>query len=72
MADDKTRIQLDFPPASVARLNALKDRTEAASYAEVIRNALRLYEWAIEVGGANARMVVTRDDGTTEIVRIFG
>lgn len=26
------------------RLQRLKERTEAASYAEVIRNALRLYE----------------------------
>lgn len=38
------RIQLDLPSRSVERLNDLKDLTEASSYAEVVRNALRLYE----------------------------
>ncbi len=38
------RVQLDLPARSMERLNDLKDMTEAASYAEVIRNALRLYE----------------------------
>lgn len=65
------RIQLDLSVAAAARLDALKERTEAASYAEVVKNALRLYEWAIEVGGEKARLVVTREDGTTEIVRLF-
>jgi Arc/MetJ-type ribon-helix-helix transcriptional regulator len=65
------RIQLDLSDSSVARLDALKEQTEATSYAEVVRNALRLYEWAIEAGGERARMVVQRDDGTTEIVRLF-
>jgi hypothetical protein len=65
------RIQLDFSDSGMARLDSLKEKTEAASYAEVVRNALRLYEWAIEAGGEKARMVVTRDDGITEIVRIF-
>ena len=31
-----------MPPQAMERLQKLKDRTEAASYAEVIRNALRL------------------------------
>ena len=30
------------------RLQKLKDRTEAASYAEVIRNALRLFEALVD------------------------
>jgi Arc/MetJ-type ribon-helix-helix transcriptional regulator len=65
------RIQLDLSDAAIARIDSLVEKTEAASYAEVVRNALRLYEWAIEAGGEKARMVVTRDDGITEIVRIF-
>ncbi|HEY0282201.1 MAG TPA: ribbon-helix-helix protein, CopG family, partial [Rhizomicrobium sp.] len=39
-----TRVQLEMPPQAMERLQKLKDRTEAASYAEVIRNALRLFE----------------------------
>ena len=39
-----TRVQLEMPPQAMVRLQKLKERTEAASYAEVIRNALRLFE----------------------------
>jgi hypothetical protein len=38
------RLQLLLPTSSVERLEAIKDTIEAASYAEVIRRALRLYE----------------------------
>ena len=44
----KNRVQLDFAPRSMERLHALKLRTEASSYAEVVKNALRLYEALIE------------------------
>ena len=33
-----------MPPQAMERLQRLKDKTEAASYAEVIRNALRVFE----------------------------
>jgi hypothetical protein len=39
-----TRVQLEMPPQAMERLQRLKDKTEAASYAEVIRNALRVFE----------------------------
>ena len=44
----KNRVQFDLPPRSMERLNALKLKTEASSYAEVVKNALRLYEALIE------------------------
>ena len=44
----KTRVQLDLPPASMERLSALKEKTEAVSYAEVVREAIRLYEAMLE------------------------
>lgn len=42
------RIQLDMPEKAVLRLQILKEKTEAVSYAEVVKNALRLYEAVIE------------------------
>ncbi len=45
IADEKRgvkRIQSDLPAKSFERLTALKDKTEAGSYGEVIRNALSL------------------------------
>jgi hypothetical protein len=44
MIVEKNRVQLEFAPRSMERLNALKTKTEAASCAEVVHNALRLYE----------------------------
>lgn len=44
----KTRVQLDFTKGSVQRLNTLKQKTEASSYAEVVKHALQLYEALIE------------------------
>ena len=38
------RVQIEMPPRSMDRLEALKEVTEAASYAEVVKNSLRLYE----------------------------
>ncbi|HEY4125399.1 MAG TPA: ribbon-helix-helix protein, CopG family, partial [Rhizomicrobium sp.] len=43
-----TRVQLEMPPQAMERLTRLKEKTEAASYAEVIRNALRLYEALVD------------------------
>jgi hypothetical protein len=37
-------VQIELPEASFERLNRLKEKTEASSYAEVLKNALRLYE----------------------------
>lgn len=67
----KKRIQLDFAPRSVQRLDRLKLLCEATSYGEVIANALRLYEYCIDEGGHNAKLVIEKPDGTTAIVRLF-
>lgn len=38
-----TLLQLDLPKGAYDRLVALKAKTEAASYAEVVKNALKVY-----------------------------
>lgn len=48
MESTTKRIQMDMPGKSVARLKELQQMTEAASYAEVVRNSLRLYEALIK------------------------
>ena len=40
----KNRVQFDPAPKSIERLHVLKAKIEAASYAEVVKNAWRLYE----------------------------
>lgn len=60
----KTRVQLEMPQRSMERLRSLRDKTEAVSYAEVIRNALQLYEAAVVAKDEGGSVIVRRKDGT--------
>ena len=68
---DTTRVQLELPPQAMERLQQLKEKIEAASYAEVIRNALRLYEALIQEAERGAEFQVKEPDGTSVPYRIF-
>jgi len=62
-----TRVQLEMPPQAMERLQRLKEKTEAASYAEVIRNALPAdarREHPLDIGRQpdDALAVVAADD----------
>ncbi|HVW75757.1 MAG TPA: ribbon-helix-helix protein, CopG family [Rhizomicrobium sp.] len=66
-----TRVQLEMPPQAMERLQKLKDRSEAASYAEVIRNALRLYEALVEEHEKGSEFSLKRAGGETVQYKIF-
>ncbi|MFL6726739.1 MAG: hypothetical protein ACJ8FS_09535 [Sphingomicrobium sp.] len=65
------RIQMDLPPRSVERLKRLQELTEAASYAEVMRNALRLYEALILEAEQGNEILIKRKKEVTALP-IFG
>ncbi len=67
----KRRIQLDFPPNAMERLNTLKAKTEAVSYAEVVKNALRLYEALIEEDESGKQFLTRDKNGVMQIFRMF-
>jgi hypothetical protein len=67
-----TRVQLELPETSMGRLSSLKDVTEAMSYAEVIKNALRLYEAVIEEAQKGGEFFIKRKDGTSVPYLVFG
>lgn len=48
------------------RLRVLKDKTEAASYAEVFRNALRFYEFLVNEAEKGNEVVVEYKDGSNK------
>jgi hypothetical protein len=63
------RIQMDLPEKSLARLQYLKEKTEASSYADVMKNALRLYDLLIsEAEQGNTFQVLTKDGVTKEYI----
>jgi hypothetical protein len=66
-----TRVQLEMPPQAMERLQKLKDRIEAASYAEVIRNALRLFEALVDEHEKGAEFSLKRADGEVIQYKIF-
>jgi hypothetical protein len=67
----KNRVQFDLPPRSMERLNTLKRKTEATSYAEVVKNALRLYEALIEETDAGKQFLVRDAAGVVSPYRLF-
>jgi len=67
----KNRVQFDLPPRSMERLNALKLKTEASSYAEVVKNALRLYEALIEETESGKQFLVRDANGQVFPYRLF-
>jgi arginine decarboxylase-like protein len=66
-----TRVQLEMPPQAMERLQRLKEKTEAASYAEVIRNAVRVFEALITEHEAGAEFFLKRANGETVAYKIF-
>ena len=66
-----TRVQLEMPPQAMVRLQKMKERTEAASYAEVIRNALRLFEALVDEHEKGAEFSLKRADGSVVEYKIF-
>lgn len=65
------RVQLDLPEKSLARLQDLKTKTEASSYAEVIKNALRLYDAVVAENEAGNAFMVRSANGTMKEYVIF-
>lgn len=57
------RITFEFPDRAIERLDILKAKTEAVSYAEVVKNALRLYEAMIEETEAGTHLFSHAKDG---------
>jgi hypothetical protein len=66
-----TRVQLEMPPQAMERLTRLKEKTEAASYAEVIRNALRLFEALVDEHEKGSEFSLKRADGEVVAYKIF-
>ena len=66
-----TRIQLELPAASMQRLLQLKERTEATSYAEVTKNAYRLYERLIELTESGQTLCIRDQNGKVRDFEIF-
>jgi len=70
MADkNKIRISLDLSRSAFDRLSALEQTTEASSKADLIRDALRLYEYLVRQAAKGAKVQCVMPTGET--VEVF-
>ena len=65
----KIRVQFDFTPEALQRLDEIKRATSAATRAETLRDALRLYEWFIDVAEPDSTVKIIDKDN--EVVSQF-
>jgi hypothetical protein len=68
---ETTRVQFELPSSSIERLKTLKDRTEAASYAEVTKNAFKLYERMIDLTESGHTLLIQNKKGETKVLELF-
>ena len=66
---ERHRLQFEFSRDAYERLNRMKDEAHAASYAELVRNALRLYEWFIQQQNAGYEIGLIKDDKVVKEVK---
>ena len=67
----RRRVQIDFSPAAYARLDSIRERSDAQSNAETVRNALRLYDWFLRQReeGYEVRLVKGDEERAVELRR---
>ena len=72
MTNNTKLLQLEMPQKAYDRLKLLKEKTEAPSYSEVIKNALKLYEAMIEETENGGFIYTKSSDGVeTRIKPVF-
>ena len=67
----KTRVQLDLTPRAMLLLTELKDKTEASTYAEVIKAAMKLYDGLIAETEKGNEFLIRDKDGRVSEFRMF-
>ena len=65
------RLQLDFSPEAYQRLTSIREKSEARTNAEVVRNALRLYDWFLELKRKRARIQIVEGQDVKEVEILF-
>ncbi len=67
----KSRVQFDLTPRAMAMLTELKSKTDAATYAEVFKNAMKLYDGIISEIERGSEFLIRDKDGKVSEFRMF-
>jgi hypothetical protein len=63
----RQRVQLEFTPEALERLRQIRTLAEASSNAEVVRNALRVYEWFLRQRADEYKFQLVKNDQVKEV-----
>ena len=67
----KSRVQIDLTPHAMALLTELKEKTDAATYAEVFRKAMKLYDGIVSEVDRGSEFLIRAKDGKVSEFRMF-
>lgn len=67
----RQRVQLDFTPEAFERLQEIKEMAEARTNAEVVRNAIRLYDWFLRQKLEEYKFQLVKDDRVKDVELIL-
>ncbi len=70
-SEGKTRVQFDLPARSMSLLTELKEKTDASTYAEVFKNALKLYDGLVTEVERGGEFFLRAPDGTVSSFKMF-
>jgi hypothetical protein len=69
--NESKRIQFEFSADALERMERLKEKTHTRSYAELIRDALRAYEWMVDEKEAGNEVGAIRGKEIVNVVKLF-
>jgi hypothetical protein len=65
------RVQIEFSPEAATRLREIKQLADATSNADVLRNALRFYDWFLRQQQEGWKLQLRRGDAIREVEIVF-
>lgn len=71
-ADRKIRMSVDLSSRSYDRLERLREAVGAQSKADVLRDALQIYEWVVQKTQGGGEFFVREKDGEPQQVVLLG
>ena len=63
----RRRLQIDLSEEAHRRLLEIRAKSDTASNTELVRNALRLYEWFLDVKRENFRIQLVKDGAIRDV-----
>jgi hypothetical protein len=70
-APTRHRVQLDFSFEAYERLLALRSKSGVRTNAELVRNALRLFEWYLRIREEGQKIQLVKDNEIREVEIVF-